>query len=113
MRPAEESTRKVSVPGLKVAAFGPFGSFEVNPSLTLARRVFEDVEELEVAFAFVDAWLDRIRDEDWTALLVIGVDGKAEALRLETLGRNVVAALPDVRGEVRGPGKIDPLAPDA
>lgn len=102
---------EVSVPGLKVTAFGAFGVFASNPSLELARAVFADVEEIEVSYRAVDAWILDQRDTDWTALLALGVDAKASVPRIETLGRNVVGAAADVTGTVATASVIDPDGP--
>lgn len=94
-----------------VTGFGPFGEFGENPSQTLAERSGLPFEVLEVSFRAVDAFVDRIAAEPPDRLLLMGVAGGAARLRIEWVARNRIGSLPDVRGEVYGPGRIDPRRP--
>lgn len=90
--------------------FGPFLDIAENPSAQLARS-FPLYEILEVSFAAVDDFFQSYDFSTYDCLLMIGVSASAKLMRLETLGRNWCGPTPDVRGDVRGPGPIDPATP--
>ncbi|MCB8931997.1 MAG: hypothetical protein M9921_01895 [Fimbriimonadaceae bacterium] len=94
-----------------VTGFGAFGEFEENPSALLAAGCGREHRVLEVAFDAVDQALQEWDPGAFDALLMLGVAGKASAFRVETVARNHIGPAPDVRGEVHGPGPIDPSAP--
>lgn len=92
-----------------VTGFGPFGSFEANPSQRLAEGCGLPHTILEVSFEAVDRALDGLSEFD--ALLMIGVAGNSPTMRMEAVAHNSIGPLADVRGVVAGPGQIDPAAP--
>jgi pyroglutamyl-peptidase len=97
-----------------VTGFLPFGNFHVNPSALLAQSCGRPFELLEVSFAAVDAFLDRLAlaPDTFDRLLMLGLRGNGSTIDLERLARNHVGPAPDVRGVIRGPAPIDPAAPD-
>lgn len=96
---------------LLVTGFGAFGEFDNNPSSLLAPECGCEHCVLEVSFKAVDAFLAGLDPESFDALLMLGVAGKAEAMRVETVARNWIGPVLDVRGERHGPGLLDPAAP--
>jgi pyrrolidone-carboxylate peptidase len=92
-----------------VTGFGAFLGFSENPSGVLAEDLGGQV--LEVSFAAVDEFMDGLGAFD--AWLQIGLAAKARTMLYETVGRNFVSSVPDVRGMVAGPGVIDPMGPPA
>ncbi|MCX7801330.1 MAG: hypothetical protein N2109_13450 [Fimbriimonadales bacterium] len=96
---------------LLVTGFGSFGAFESNPSQWLAERSGHSFRVLEVAFREVDRFLEELREGPPARLLLLGAAAGASKLRVEWVARNRVGAAPDVRGEVYGPGPIDPDGP--
>jgi pyroglutamyl-peptidase len=97
-----------------VTGFLAFDGFPVNPSALLAESSGRACELLEVSYAAADGFLDRlsVSAESFDQLLMLGVRGRGTTIDLERVARNHVGASPDVRGVVRGPGPIDPAAPD-
>jgi pyroglutamyl-peptidase len=83
---------------LILTGFGPFGSFETNPSQVLVERMGRPLSVLEVSFSAVEQWLDILDPESFDALLMVGVDGRASRMRLETVGKNLIGDAPDVTG---------------
>lgn len=96
---------------LLVTGFGPFGEVAENPSAWLAEHCGAPFEVLEVSFRAVDEFVARLAPDPPKRLLCIGLAGKATAMRLETVAHNWIGSTPDVRGEVWGPGAIDPRLP--
>lgn len=96
---------------LLVTGFGAFGEFDENPSSLLASGCGFEHHLLEVSFKAVDAFLAGLDGGSFDALLMLGVAGKAEGFRVETVARNWIGPIPDVRGERHGPGLLDPAAP--
>ncbi|MEJ5171915.1 MAG: hypothetical protein WHU10_13085, partial [Fimbriimonadales bacterium] len=94
-----------------VTGFGPFGTFDENPSQALAERCSKPHEVLEVSFRGVDEFLRSLAESPPRRLLLMGVAGGATKLRVEWVARNAIGSHPDVRGEVYGPGPIDPRLP--
>lgn len=124
-----------------VTGFGAFRDIESNPSQWLAERVVkhdrlldsrlsEDrlspphfigegknelssirVRVLEVSYAAVDEFVSELDGDSFDAWLMMGVHGSAERMHLECVARNWCGVGEDVRGEVRGPGMIDPALP--
>jgi pyroglutamyl-peptidase len=97
-----------------VTGFLAFEGFPENPSALLAQSSGLPFELLEVSFAGVDDFLDRVQrsTERFDRLLMLGVRGRGTTIDLERVARNHVGAAPDVRGVVRGPAPIEPAAPD-
>lgn len=96
---------------LMVTGFGPFGEFESNPSEALASQSGMPFEILEVSFRAVDSFIGRIKTSPPECLLCIGLAAKAERFRFETIAHNKIGPGADVRGEMWGPGPIDPAGP--
>ncbi len=94
-----------------VTGFGPFLSHEENPSAVLASDSGQRFEVLEVSYRAVDEFLDSLDPGSFDAWLALGLAAKATTMLSERVGRNWIAAVPDVRGEVHGPGVIDPTGP--
>ena len=95
-----------------VTGFAAFGRFTVNPAALLAQSLGRRFEVLEVAFAAVDDFVERLAaDDSFDRLLMIGVAGDREIIKLERLATNTIGEGADVRGMVRGPGPIEPAAP--
>jgi pyroglutamyl-peptidase len=96
-----------------VTGFLPFGPHRVNPSALLAETSGRPFELLEVSYAAVDRFLDSVhaRRHAFDRLLMLGLRGSGAAIEIERLARNLVGPDPDVRGEVRGPGLVEPDAP--
>jgi pyrrolidone-carboxylate peptidase len=66
---------------------------------------------LEVSYAAVDEFLESVGPFD--AWLALGLANKSKTMLYETVGRNYVGGVADVRGVVAGPGVIDPIGPPA
>ena len=99
-------------PRVLVTGFLPFGDHAVNPSALLAESCGRPFEIVEVSFVAVDAFLDRLRSTPAPdVLLMLGLRGGGTTLDLEMVARNHVGPSPDMRGEIRGPGPIDPAGP--
>ncbi|ARU39666.1 hypothetical protein CCB80_00310 [Armatimonadetes bacterium Uphvl-Ar1] len=98
-----------------VTGFGAFRDIEANPSQWLAEQVRDElgsrVEVLEVSYAVVDEFVSELDGDSFDAWLMMGVHGSAERMHLECVARNWCGMEADVRGEVRGPGMIDPALP--
>lgn len=98
---------------LLVTAFGPFGPYKKNPSELLAREVLGSKALVSpVSYAAVDEFtscpptgIDRV--------LMLGVGGKTDRLRVERIARNFVGGQKDVWGAIYGPDLIDPDQPDS
>lgn len=95
---------------LLVTGFGPFGGIAENPSSELAKECGIDHRILEVSFHAVDRFVET-ELSGYDALLAIGVNASASKMTLETIARNEIGPTPDVSGEIRGPGPIDPRLP--
>lgn len=98
-----------------VTGFGPFRDVQENPSAVLAcdlADVFDEVDSrvLEVSWEEVNAFSNG-DFSGYDACLMLGISASAETLLLEGVGRNLASPSPDVRGDVWGPGKLDPSAP--
>jgi pyroglutamyl-peptidase len=96
---------------LLVTGFGPFADAEDNASGHLARESGHPFQVLEVAYAAFDAFLERVAEAPPEAMLLMGVDVRASKMRLETVAHNRIGPKADVRGEVWGPGPIEPKTP--
>jgi pyroglutamyl-peptidase len=100
---------------LLITGFTAFGRFAANPAEAIARGVAVAIgarlEPLEVSFAAVEVLAARLRLDPPGRWLMLGVAGDADRIRVERVARNWVGAGPDVRGMVRGPGRIDPAHP--
>jgi pyrrolidone-carboxylate peptidase len=96
---------------LLVTGFGPFADAQDNASGHLARESGHPFEILEVAYQAVDECVESLIKDPPEAMLLMGVDVRASKLRLETVAHNTIGPKADVRGEVWGPGPIDPKAP--
>lgn len=94
-----------------ITGFGPFGSVEDNPSAWLAERSGRPHRVMEVAFEAVEETLRDLESVSFEALLLLGVALGSPVLRIETVARNRIGSMPDVRGVVGGPGPIDPFGP--
>lgn len=97
-----------------VTGFREFGGFAVNPSALLAASCGRPFELLEVSYAAVDDFLDRLEStgQPFDQLVMLGLRGDGTAIDCEQVARNQVGGTPDVRGVVRGPGPIEPGAPE-
>lgn len=96
---------------LLVTGFGPFLDVEDNPSAILARGSGLPHRTLEVSFQAVDEFWASEELSDYDAVLMLGVAGKSERMRVETTAQNRIGATPDVLGCVHGPAQIDPTGP--
>ena len=96
-----------------VTGFLPFGTFMANPSALLAESCGRRFELIEVSFDAADRFLSRIGNERhaFDRLLMLGLRGAGTDIELERVARNHVGPDADVRGEVRGPGPVEPGAP--
>lgn len=92
-------------------AFGPFGSFDENPSSILVPELGLPFEILPVTFAAVDEFVSSDRLEGVDTLVMFGVAGKGTVITLETTARNVIGSTPDADGQVHGPGPVDANLP--
>ena len=97
-----------------VTGFLPFGDHVVNPSAVLAASCERPFEVLEVSFTAVDRFLTLVASAPSPpdVLLMLGLRGGGTTIDLELVARNHVGAAPDMRGEARGPGPIDPAGSD-
>ena len=93
-----------------VTGFLAFEGFDVNPSALLAERCGRQFDLLEVSYAAVDAFLDRLDPDSFDRWLMLGVAGKSSRMRTENFGRNVIGVRSDVRGNVTT-GEIEPGGP--
>ncbi len=96
---------------LFVTGYGPFLSVAENPSGLIAARLGLPYRVLDVTFAAADAFLDEFAETDYDALMMIGVAGNAERMRIETVARNRIGRTPDVGEVVMGPGPVHAAAP--
>ena len=104
----------MSTRDLLVTGFTAFDRFDVNPAAVLAQGCGRRHELLEVSYATVDAFLEQIAATPRVArLLMLGVSSYRTCLQIERVARNFTGDAPDVRGEVRGPGPIEPDGPPA
>lgn len=98
-----------------VTGFGAFRDIDSNPSQWLAERVQDEfefrVKVLEVSYAAADEFVAGLDGDNFDAWLMMGVHGSAERMHLECVAKNGCGMGADVRGEVRGPGMIDPALP--
>lgn len=94
-----------------VTGFLGFGRFAVNPAALLASGCGRSFELIEVSFAAADAFAESLAGRRFHRLVMMGVAGASEALRLEMRAINRVGRLADVRGRVPDEGMIDPAAP--
>jgi pyroglutamyl-peptidase len=101
-------------PRVLVTGFLPFGEHAVNPSARLAESCGKPFEILEVSFAAVDDFLLRLASAQLPpdVLLMLGLRGGGIGIDVERIARNHVGTSPDMRGETRGPGPINPGGPD-
>ena len=97
-----------------VTGFLPFGGHQTNPSAILAASSGRPFEVLEVAFEAVDQFLSRLQADaaSFDRLVMLGLRGDGRTIDVERVARNHIGPTPDVRGVVRGPGAIEPSAPD-
>ncbi|MCH7945509.1 MAG: hypothetical protein IIC73_05770 [Armatimonadetes bacterium] len=97
--------------GLMVTGFEPYLDNGENPSQRLAEECGQRFEVLEVAFGAVDEFVETVNRSGFDSWLAIGLADKAETMLVETVGHNRIGPMPDARGEVHGPGPIDPTGP--
>jgi len=93
-----------------VTGYGPFGGVPHNHTGGLALSLGQRAAVLEVSYAAVDAFLDRLDPDTFDAWLALGHDMRATNVKLETLGRNTKGR-PDVRGVPGGGDEIEPGGP--
>ena len=96
---------------LLVTGFGPFGEVTDNASAHLAESSGHPFAVIEVAYAALDEFIQKIAKNPPEEMLLLGVDINAKKMRLETVAHNHIGSKTDVRGEVWGPGPIDPQVP--
>ena len=94
-----------------ITGFGPFGTFDENPSSWMAERCGRAFRVLEVSYAAVDQFLGELTSDSFESLVMLGVAGTARRMRFETVARNWVGTTPDVHGVVAGPSVIEPDGP--
>jgi pyrrolidone-carboxylate peptidase len=94
---------------LLVTGFGPFEEVVDNASGRIAERLGKPFRISEVAFSAWNELLEELAADPPECLLLLGVDPKGERLRLETVAHNKIGHRADVRGEIWGPGPLDPL----
>lgn len=94
-----------------MTGYGPFPGVPANHTGTLALSLGSRAAVLEVSYAAVDAFLDRLDPDSFDAWLALGRDMRATGLRVETLGRNKKGR-EDVRGVAGSDNKIDIAGPD-
>jgi len=96
---------------LFVTGYGPFLNVTENPSGLIAARLGLPYRVLDVTFAAADTFLEEFAGTDYDALLMIGVAGNAERMRIETVARNRIGPTPDVADVVMGPGPVHAPSP--
>ena len=96
-----------------VTGFLAFQGFDVNPSALLAQSSGRPYELIDVSFDAAETFLERLAASHgaYDRVLMLGVRGSGALIEVERLARNHVGPELDVRGEVRGPGPIEPGAP--
>lgn len=94
-----------------VTGFGPFGEVTDNASAHLAENSGHPFKIIEVAYTALDKFMEKLAKDPPDELLLLGVDINAKKMRLETVAHNRIGEKPDVRGEIWGPGSIDPKLP--
>jgi pyrrolidone-carboxylate peptidase len=86
---------------MTVTAFGPFGTFKVNPSEVLGRALVGDkLVVLPVSFGAVDEFLATLPVQT-TKLLMLGVAAGAKQLRLERMATDQIGSVSDIDGANR------------
>jgi len=110
---------------LLVTGFGPFPGAPYNPTIKLVRALARlrrpalagtkiVTHIFTTSYAAVDRDLPAlIAQHKPDALLMFGLHGRAEAIRIETRARNALALLPDANGKGLRRGVIAPEAPSA
>ncbi len=81
-----------------VTGFGPFEDVPENVTGLVAPLLGEPFQILEVSYQAVDEFLESVDPDSFDAFLALGHDKRADRIRIETLGRNVIGPRPDVRG---------------
>jgi pyroglutamyl-peptidase len=102
-----------SEPRILVTAFTSFGRFSVNPSALLAERLGVPFQLLEVSYVAADLFVASLDENDFDLAIHLGVAGNSSDFRLETVARNRLDAIPDVRGHIPMKLLIDDTAPAA
>lgn len=110
MAPEPQKSREPNMRTL-ITGFGPFGTFDANPSSWLAEHCGRPFRVLEVSYAAVDHFLEELAADSFGLLVMLGVAGTSQRMRFETVARNWVGTTPDVRGVIHGPEPIDRDAP--
>jgi pyrrolidone-carboxylate peptidase len=64
-----------------------------------------------VSFKGVDSYIESLNPTLFDTWLMLGVAGKAPKFRVELRAQNDIANIPDVLGEVHGPGPINADGP--
>ena len=98
---------------LFVTGFGPFMQHAENPSAVLAEASGLPFPVLEVSYRGVDEFVSSLDLSGFDSWLALGLAANATTVLCETVGRNWLGVVPDVRGETYGPGPIDPSGPPA
>lgn len=102
---------------LLITGFTAFGAFEKNPSEEVARQAAAALgasfAPIEVSFAAAENFIDSLLPHPPTALIMLGVAGRASKIRLESIARNHIGPTPDVRNITRGPNPISATHPPA
>lgn len=93
-----------------VTGYGPFAGVPYNHTGGLALSLGTRAAVLEVSYAAVDAFLERLDPDTFDAWLALGHDMRATKVKLETVGRNTKGR-PDVRGVSGGGEAIEPGGP--
>lgn len=95
-----------------VTAYGPFEQVTENVTGLVAPLLGYPYQVLDVSYGAVDEFLAGLDPGSFDVLLALGHDPKGERVRIETVGRNRICDRADMRGEVHGPGPINPMAPN-
>jgi pyroglutamyl-peptidase len=97
---------------LLVTGFGPFGEHSENPSALLVKSLRDyDTRVIRVSYGAAERFVKRGIPNGVDRLLMLGVGRECDRFRVERKARNFVGDTPDVAGDARGPGRIDPNSP--
>lgn len=96
---------------LLITGYGPFGTFDPNPSGVLAERSGREHQILPVSYAAVRRWHEELDADSFDALLHIGVSGAASRMLIERYGRNWTRRSADVDGIVPAQRQIETNGP--
>jgi len=113
----EPQNKREKINSIFITGFGPFGSYNQNPTKDVAvylRSKGYNSQVLDVDYEDAPKALKRIYESKKPKIIVsMGVSLYAENLNVSIVGQNTMSAsIPDASGDVYHEKKINPLLPD-